>query len=150
MTAAPATSVRAGIHPLRIATAPTEDGSVIDAIAAAMGVEAQDSAEFARNGSIAGLGRNREVIDAALSMEAGALSEAFATDNGAVIFEVTDRTTFDAEQFGESKDATRDQEIEKRVNQMLAAMIEERKRDLEPKYDAQVVEDFGIGGATTS
>lgn len=133
----------------RSSSAPEGEGGLLDAIAAQMGVEAQESGDFGRTGSITGLGRHRDVMDAALGMEQGELSDVFSTDDGAVIFEVTDRTTFDATAFAESKDETRDQEVEKRLNQLLASLIEERKRDLAPKYDAQVVQDFGLGTETT-
>lgn len=133
----------------RAAAAPSGEGTLLDAIAGSMGVEAQESGEFGRLGTISGLGRLRDVMDAALSMEAGEVSEAYSTDDGAVIFEVQSRTTFDAEKFNQEKAETREQETNKRLDQLLASLIEERKRDLAPKYDAQVVEDFGLQTEST-
>ncbi|MEM1177892.1 MAG: SurA N-terminal domain-containing protein [Acidobacteriota bacterium] len=132
------------------AAAGTEgEATVLDSIASTMGVEVQESGEFGRLGTISGLGRLRDVMDAALSMEAGDLSEAYSTEDGAVIFEVQNRTTFDAAQFDEDKSATREQETNKRLEQLLASLIEERRRDLAPKYDAQVVQDFGLQTEST-
>ncbi|MEO1085601.1 MAG: peptidyl-prolyl cis-trans isomerase, partial [Acidobacteriota bacterium] len=125
------------------------DGTQLEAIASAMGVEVQESGEFGRLGTISGLGRLRDVMDAALSMEVGELSEAYGTDDGAVIFDVQERTTFDPEQFAQEKTQTREQETNKRLEQILASLIEERRRDLAPKYDAQVVQDFGLQTEST-
>ncbi|MEM6797855.1 MAG: hypothetical protein AAF725_28055, partial [Acidobacteriota bacterium] len=60
----------------------------------------------------------------------------------------TSRTTFDAAAYSEERDATREQEVQKRLNQVFVSLIEERKRNLAPKYDARVMEDFDIQATT--
>lgn len=133
---------------MRAGVAADETGAGLDNAAAELGVVVQESGEFTRLGSVGDLGRDRRVIDAALSMEPGQLSEVFSTDNGAVLFEVTSRTTFDAAAYSEERDATREQEVQKRLNQVFVSLIEERKRNLAPKYDARVMEDFDIQATT--
>ena len=116
----------------------------LQAVADEFGLELRTSGSLGTSGSINGLNNSREVLTAAMSMEVGDVSDPIATDNGAVLFEVLDRTKFDNDEFEESKAATRDAEVGRRLSQVLGAVVEQRRRDLSPKYDARVVEDFGI------
>ncbi|MEM8929836.1 MAG: peptidyl-prolyl cis-trans isomerase [Acidobacteriota bacterium] len=116
----------------------------LEALAEELGLEAQESADLTRSSSITGLGRQPEVVDAALGLDVGAISDAISSDQGAVLFEVLERTTFDETEFAEQKDATRDREAGERLNQLLTSIIEKRLRDLRPQYDPRVAEDLGI------
>ncbi len=113
-------------------------------VAGELGLEVQTSGSFGSDGNVPGLGRNPEVVQAALSMEVGEVSEPLATGQGAVLFEVLDRTKFDPAEFEEQKETTRTAETNRRLSQMLSSVVEQRRRDLAPKYDARVVRDFGI------
>lgn len=123
-------------------------GTDFDTLATELEMEIRDSNEFGRYDSIGELGRNQEVVLAALGMEAGEISEPVITDQGAVLFEVVERTTFDAEKFATDKASTLETEKQQRLQQLLASVIEERKRDLAPKYDASLVEEFGLQANT--
>jgi peptidyl-prolyl cis-trans isomerase D len=120
-------------------------GATLDDLAGKLELEVQDSEEFGRFGNIAGLSSGRKVIDAALKLEEGERSEPIETADGAVLFEVVERKTFDRTQFEEEKEATRSGEEAQRVNQLMASLIELRRRDLAPTYDPKVFANFGIG-----
>ncbi len=121
-----------------------EAGGDFATLASELGLEIQESGEFGRFGSITGLGSNRRVIDAALALEAGQWGEPIESSLGAVLFEVTARQEFDQAQFEQEKSSTRNAQQTERLNQLLASLIELRRRDLTPKYDAQVLANFGI------
>ncbi len=114
------------------------------ALAEELGLELQESGEFGRLGTIAGLGANRAVIDAALELDAGQWGGPVESNLGAVLFEVTARTSFDPEEFEKQKAATRSAREAERLNQMIASLIEVRRRDLKPRYGAQVLANFDI------
>lgn len=129
---------------LQEAAASLGTGSDFDVVAANLGLEIQESEEFGRFGSIPGLAASREVIDAALALEQGQSGDPIATDGGAVLFEVTERKTFDAAEFEEAKESTRVGQEGQQLNQLMASLIEIRRRDLTPTYDPQVFANFGI------
>ena len=121
-----------------------EAGGDFDALASDLGIEVQESGEFGRLDSIAGLGPNRRVIDAALALEQGQWGEPVETDLGAVLFQVTARQLFDPAEFEKEKATTRATRQAERLQQLVASVVEQRRRDLDPKYDAQVLANFGI------
>ncbi len=124
--------------------AAVEAGGDFDELASELGLEIQESGEFGRFGSITGLGSNRRVIDSALALEEGQWGEPVESSLGAVLFEVTTRQKFDLVEFEQEKATTRASRQAERLNQLLASLIELRRRDLTPKYDAQVLANFGI------
>lgn len=128
-----------------------EDGDQRDlqTIADELGLEVTDSAPFGLQGNIANIGRNPAVNQAALSMDVGELSEPIATNTGAVLFEVVERKKFDPETFEAEKADTLERERQQRSSQILDAIVEERRRDLVPKYDARLVEEYGLGDQST-
>ena len=125
-------------------------GGDFAALAAELGVEVADSEEVGRFDNIAGLSASRQVIDAALALEEGQWGGPLATAGGAVLFEVVERKIFDAAGFEEAKETTRQGQETEQLNQLMASLIELRRRDLTPSYDPGVFERFGIdlaGGA---
>ncbi len=126
-----------------------EAGGDFAALAAELGLEIQESGEFGRFGGITGLGSNRRVIDSALALREGQWGEPVESTLGAVLFEVTARQEFEQEKFEQEKASTRASEQAGRLNQLLASLIELRRRDLTPKYDAQVLANFGIEAPET-
>jgi peptidyl-prolyl cis-trans isomerase D len=120
----------------------TEEGG-LDAIAGELGLEVQETAELGRFGTLPGIGSSREVIDRALTLQAGEWGGPVKTDRGAVLFEVVERKTFDPAEFEEQKEATRDQQRAQRLNQLLASLIESRKRELLLDGDLRIfVEEY--------
>lgn len=131
---------------IRLADAKSQlaDGSDFQTLADNLGLEVQTSGPVGASGTVTGLGNARSVLDAALDMEVGEISDPIQTDQGAVLFEVLDRVKFDVAEFEEQKEATRSGEVNRRLSQMLASIVEKRRRDLAPEYDKRVVADFGI------
>lgn len=121
-----------------------ESGEDFAALAETAGLQVQESTEFGRFGSVAGLGTNRALIDHALASDVGAWGGPVETAQGAVLYQVTERKTFDATEFGEQKDALRDQQEQQQLQQIKQSMIEVRRRDLTPRYGRQVLETFEI------
>lgn len=119
-------------------------GTGLDDLAGELGLEVKESAEFARNGTIAGLGRQREVIDAALALDVGEVGGPFATSDGAVLFEVTERTKFDPAEFAKAKESTRATEEQQRLMELKQMVIAKRRGELEPSFNPKVLENFGL------
>ena len=119
-------------------------GGNFEELVSELGLEIQESGEFGRYGTIAGLGSNRQLIDEALELDAGQWGRPVESSLGAVLFEVIERQTFDAVEFEQEKSATRASQESERLSQLLSSLIELRRRDLTPKYDAQVLANFGI------
>lgn len=122
-----------------------EGSATLDDVAAELGMEVKESGEVTRFGQIEGLGQATAVIDAAMQLEEGAVSEPVTTENGAVLFRVTARTSFDPQAFDDAKGDLRQQLLDERVQRLTASIIEERRRDLQPTFDPRIVEDFEIG-----
>jgi peptidyl-prolyl cis-trans isomerase D len=120
----------------------------LDKVAAELGLQVTESSEFGRFDTISGLTDAQPVIDAALALEAGALSQPVQTEVGAVLFQVLERKKFSKSEFDAQREEIRKSEEEKRVGQMRTALIELRRRDYAPQVDAQLVEQYGLQGAT--
>ncbi len=126
-----------------------EAGGDFESQASELGLEIQESGEFGRFGSITGLGSNRRVIDSALALQEGQWGQPVESTLGAVLFQVTARQAFDPAEFEKEKVTTREAQQAERLNQLIASLIELRRRDLTPKYDAQVLANFGIEAPTS-
>ena len=124
--------------------AAVESGKSFEDLASEEELEIQESGEFGRFGTITGLGSNSQVIDAALTLDAGQWGGPFESSTGAVLFEVTSRQAFDPAKFEEEKAATRASQEAERLTQLQASLIELRRRDLTPQYDAKVLANFGL------
>ena len=134
----------AAVRRLEEMRAAIETGGDFESLAAELGLETQESGEFGRFGSITGLGSNRGVIESALALQEGQWGEPVESSQGAVLFQVTARQEFDEAEFEKEKSNTRASQQAERLNQLVASLIELRRRDLTPKYDAQVLANFGI------
>lgn len=127
------------------AKAKLESGeATFDALAEELGLEAQESNWFARTSTIGGLGANREVTSAALAMQPGQIGGPFNSATGAVLFEVTDRKTFDAEELAKSKGNLRLSEAGERVQQLKSALVELRRKDMAPQVSQWVLDSFEL------
>ncbi len=115
----------------------------LEDVAAGLGLEIRESAEFGRFGTIDDLGSNRQVIDTALALEPGNWGGPFESADGAVMFEVLERTTFDPEEFEKAKEETRSQEQTRRLDELRRSLIALRRDGL-ASYDRQVLERLGI------
>lgn len=117
----------------------------LDQVADELSLDVTDSGEFGGGGSIEGLGFQPRIAEAALSMQQGEVGGPYGTDQGAVIFEVTSRTTADPAEIETNREATREQLAQQELQRLLAALIEQRKLELGVSYDNRLVEELGLG-----
>ncbi|MEM9554831.1 MAG: peptidyl-prolyl cis-trans isomerase [Acidobacteriota bacterium] len=119
-------------------------GEDFEQVVSDFGLEVSTSEEFGRFGTIAGLGREREVIDSALGLEEGQLSETIQVADGAVLFDVVSRQTADMAELDERRDELREQEANERLANLLRSLIQQRRLELAPKYDSQLEERYDL------
>jgi len=123
-----------------------EAGKSLDAVAAATGLQAQDSGDFGAEGSIQGIGAAPEVNRAALALDQGAFGGPVRTPAGAVVFEVTSRQRFDPQAFAEQRDSVRASLERSELNRMLGSLLDQRKREMKVNYDRPLLEQFNLLG----
>lgn len=116
------------------------------AAAGAHDLTAEEAGPFGRRGPVQGLGGAPALAAAALELEAGALGGPVVVGDQAVVFRVEERTAFDPAAFEEARAATRERLENERVGELLEAMLAERRRELEVRYDPNVVDSFGAAG----
>lgn len=119
----------------------------LNKVAEELGLQVAESVEFGRFDSITGINDAQAVIDQALELEVGALSQPAESAVGAVLFEVMERKKYDRATFTQERERLRKAESEKRVSQMRTALIEQRRREMPPQVDARLVEDYGLVAA---
>lgn len=127
-----------------------EEGATLDEAAAELGVELVESGEFGKADTIQGLGFAPEVKEAALAAEEGAVIGPLEADLGSLLFEVTERTGFDPQELAEQRDEIRERLVGERVNQLLASLIRERRRELGVRYSDTLLEQFDVGPPATA
>ena len=126
---------------LRQAKAP---GATLDQIAAGLGLEVKESSEFGLQGQIPGIGQNPELAKAAMALSPGQLGDPVNDAQGAVLFEVEERKSWDPIQFAAAREQTREQVRRGKLDALQASLIEKRRRELEVRFDPVVLEEFGI------
>jgi peptidyl-prolyl cis-trans isomerase D len=120
-------------------------GKTLVEVAAELGLEIVDAEPFGANAVIRGLGIQPELARAALALEQGQVGGPFQVNPlGAVLFEVTERTHFDAAMFAREKQSSRDNLTNERVQGLLSAIIEQRQRQLNVTFDPRLVEQFEL------
>jgi peptidyl-prolyl cis-trans isomerase D len=129
------------VQQLRQAKAP---GATLDQIAAGLGLEVKESAEFGLEGQIPGIGQSPELAKAAMALSPGQLGGPVADAQGAVLFEVKERKSWDPIQFAAAREQTREQVRNQKLNTLETALLEKRRRELEVRFDPRVLEEYGI------
>lgn len=120
-------------------------GKSLDDAAKELGAEVRESASFGARGGIQGLAGSEAVAQAALALGAGQVGGPVAIGNGAVLFQVTERTRFDPAKFATEK-AQKRSELESREFQaLLDSLITQRKLELKVTYDRRLVDELGLG-----
>jgi len=119
-------------------------GATLDQIAAGLGLEIKESAEFGLDGQIAGIGQNPELAKAAMALNTGQLGDPVGDAQGAVLFEVKERKSWDPIQFAAAREQTREQVRSTKLASLEDALIEKRRRELDVRFDPTVLEEFGI------
>lgn len=125
-----------------------EGETTFEQAAAELGVEPVEAPEFGAGGTVQGLGFVPAVTQAALAAEQGEVVGPVETPQGAVLFEVTQRKGFDAQELADRRDEIREQLVQQRSDRLLSALILERRRQEGGIQLSQALaEEFG-GGAT--
>jgi len=124
-------------------------GKTLDQIAAGLNLQVKESLEFGAQGSIPGLGLNPELARGALATEVGKMGDPVPDSQGAVLYEVKERKTWDPIQFAAAKEQTRGTLEQEKLGQLLASLVERRKRELDVKFDPSFLERQGISADAT-
>lgn len=119
-------------------------GATLDQVAAGLGLEVKESAEFGLQGQIPGIGQNPELAKAAMALNPGQLGGPVADAQGAVLFEVKERKSWDPIQFAAAREQTREQVRREKLQALESALLEKRRRELDVRFDPVVLEEFGI------
>jgi peptidyl-prolyl cis-trans isomerase D len=125
-------------------------GKTLDQIAAELKVAVKESPEFGAQGGIPGIGLNPELARAALATEAGKMGDPVPDAQGAVLFEVKERKSWDPIQFAAAKLQTRTTLEQEKLGQLLAALVERRKREMGVEFDRRLLDSFGISAEAAS
>ena len=128
----------------RLQQARNAPAASLDRIAAELGVEIKESAEFGAQGSIPGIGANPELVAAAMKLQPGQLGGPVADTQGALLFEVKDRKAWDPIQFSAVREQTRASVQNEKLNQLFASLVAERRREMGVKYDQALLDSLGI------
>jgi len=118
-----------------------------DALAGAIDATVEESESFDAKGPGGSLGGNSEVAQAALAANEGDVVGPIATDSGAVMFEVVERVRVDPEKYAQQKVATRATLAQQRSGQLVAALIAQRREQLDVSFDPQLLSTFGLDQA---
>lgn len=135
---------RMAAEALRIAA-----GGSLNAAASNLDLEVEESVLFGRDDAIGSLGLAPLVAEAALELDEGGVGGPVETADGAVLFEVVERRHFDSQQFAEEKGSTKETLESQRLNELLGALLEERRSQMEIRYDPQLMANFGLDSPTT-
>ena len=119
-------------------------GKTLDQIAAEMGLEIKESSEFGAQGAIPGIGANPELAKAALALNTGQMGGPVADAQGALLFEVKERKSWDPIQFAAAREQTRESLRRQKLNDLESALLEQRRRDMDVTFNPQLLEQFGI------
>ena len=119
-------------------------GKTLDQIAAELNLEVKESSEFGTQGQIPGIGANPELAKAAMTLPTGKVGGPIGDAQGAILFEVKERKSWDPIQFAGAREETRETVRRTKLNEIEASLIESRRRALDVRFDPVVLEQFGI------
>jgi peptidyl-prolyl cis-trans isomerase D len=119
-------------------------GATLDQVAGELGIEVKESAEFGAQGGIPGIGNNPELVAAAMKLEPGQIGGPVADAQGAILFEVKERKSWDPIQFASVREQTRASVQNEKLNQLFASLVAERRREMGVKYDQKLLDSLGI------
>jgi len=121
-------------------------GKTLDQIATGLNLQVKESQEMGAQG---GMGLSPDVARAALATEVGKMGDPAPDSQGAVLYEVKERKSWDPIQFAAAKEQTRSTLEQEKLGQLLSALIERRKRELGVEFDRNFLERQGISPEAT-
>ncbi len=119
-------------------------GKTLDQISAELGLEIKESSEFGAQGAIPGIGANPELAKAALALNTGQMGGPVTDAQGALLFEVKERKSWDPIQFATAREQTRDAVRREKLNSLESALLEQRRREMDVTFNPKLLEEFGI------
>lgn len=121
-----------------------DSGSTLEEAGSELDLSVSEASELRRGGTIQGLGASPEILAAALELEVGAVDGPRVNNRDLVVFEVTDRVHYDPAAFEQEKAETRDELRAEKLNQLLTALITQRRDEMGVGYDPQLLENFDL------
>ncbi len=119
-------------------------GKTLDQIGSELGLEIKESSEFGAQGAIPGIGANPELAKSALALNAGQMGNPVTDAQGALLFEVKERKSWDPIQFAAAREQTRESVRRQKLNNLESALLERRRRELDVRFSPQLLEQFGL------
>lgn len=132
------------INQLKQAMSSGGPGKTLDQIAAELNLEVKESSEFGTQGQIPGIGANPELAKAAMTLPTGKVGGPIGDAQGAILFEVKERKSWDPIQFAGAREETRESVRRTKLNEIEASLIESRRRAMDVRFEPAVLEQFGI------
>lgn len=126
-----------------------EAGTPLEEAAGSLGAQVQESQEFGPGGTIQGVGYNPKVADAALGMEEGEIGGPFEAGQGALLFEVTQRTTGDPAELEEQADTIRDNLEQQKLTRFLSSLLRQRQIEMDVRYSTWALDEGDDEGGAT-
>jgi peptidyl-prolyl cis-trans isomerase D len=120
-------------------------GKSLEQVAQELGVQVKDSAEFGRQG-IPELGMSPELTRAVFALNPGQTGGPVPAGPGAVLFQVTERKQGSPQEFAAQRQATRERLEQDQLQQVLASLIERRRKELNVQYDRDLLKSLGLAG----
>ena len=120
------------------------DTASVERAAEELGLTIETAGPFGQDGQVGGLGRAPELAKRALALDEGAIGGPILAGDRAVLFEVTSRERFDPERFAEERSGIAEQLRQQELNQLLAALVAQKRRELGVSYDRQLLESFDL------
>ncbi len=119
-------------------------GKTLDQVAAELGLQVKETAEFGGQGAIPGIGYNPELTKAAMSLPAGQVGGPVNDAQGALLFQVTDRKGWDPKQYAANREQTRSTLLQQKIASVEGSLIEKRRRELNVTFNQQFLDQLGI------
>ncbi len=120
-----------------------EGGESLETLAEGLNLQVKDSQELGLNGSISELGTaSSKVVELALSLDEGEFGGPIDYPQGAVLIQVAERQRMDPEEFADQEDSTRRRLESQAYRQLQAAVLNQRRRDLNATYHPNIVESL--------
>ena len=119
-------------------------GKTLDQVAAELGVPVKESAEFGGDGSIPGIGYNPDLAKAVMALPTGQVGGPVADAQGALLFQVTERKSWDPKLYATNREQTRSTLLRDKLSRLQGALVGQRRRELGVEYDKQLLQSLDL------
>ncbi|HEV7509834.1 MAG TPA: peptidylprolyl isomerase [Thermoanaerobaculia bacterium] len=119
-------------------------GKTLDQVAAELGAQVKETAEFGGDGTIQGIGYNPELAKAVMALPTGQIGGPVADAQGGLLFQVTDRKSWDPKLYASNREQTRSTLLRDKLNRLQGALFDQRRRELGVEYDKQFLQSLDL------